>query len=160
MPCVVTPNLFATSFSCPCSYGFCRDIIFLVVTNIYFSAYQFCRDKKHLGNDRLLFSNSFLLLSYFSRYISICCDIIALPILSSSTISIATNFFSIATEFYHSIAFIVTTKNFFITTQVLPSALDCVATKFSLSPFFWCCSSASCRNREFTSFMFCLSQQK
>ena len=36
MHCVATPNLFATSFSCPSIYGVCRDIIFLVVTNIFF----------------------------------------------------------------------------------------------------------------------------
>ena len=35
MYCVATPNLFATSFSCPFASGVCRDIIFLVVTNIF-----------------------------------------------------------------------------------------------------------------------------
>ena len=35
MYCVATPNLFATSFSHPSTFGVCRDIIFLVETNIF-----------------------------------------------------------------------------------------------------------------------------
>ena len=35
MPYVATPNLFATSFSCPFAFGIYRDIIFLVTTNIF-----------------------------------------------------------------------------------------------------------------------------
>ena len=35
MPCVVTSNLFATSFSCLSASGICHDIIFLVATNIF-----------------------------------------------------------------------------------------------------------------------------
>ena len=35
MYCVMTPNLFATSFSCPSASEVYRDIIFLVATNIF-----------------------------------------------------------------------------------------------------------------------------
>ena len=35
MYCVATPNLFATTFSCPSASGVCHDIIFLVATNIF-----------------------------------------------------------------------------------------------------------------------------
>ena len=97
--------------------------IFLVATNNCFSAWQlcrdredffkslaiFCRDKKLCGRDKLFFSGSCHLLSCLSRHRIICCDTIALTILKYSSISVATYFSLIATEFYHSFAFIVAT---------------------------------------------------
>ena len=82
MPCVVTPNLFAPSFSCPYSAGVCCNKIFLVATNNCFSAWQlyldrisckslaiFCRNKKLFGCDRLFFSGSCRLLSCLLRHV-------------------------------------------------------------------------------------------
>ena len=40
---------FSTSFSYRCSFGVCRNIIFLVATNIYFSTYQLRRDRISLS---------------------------------------------------------------------------------------------------------------
>ena len=48
--------------------------------------------------------------------------------LSSLSISVATEFSSIAKEFYHSVAFIVATKNFFVAIEILPSIHHYVAT--------------------------------
>ena len=62
--------------------------------------------------------------------------------------------FSVVTEFYHFLAFIIATENFFVATLVLPSTLDYVATRISFSPLFLCFSSGSCRDREFTSACF------
>ena len=135
MPCVATPNLFAPSFSCPCPFEVCRDIIFLVTINNCFSAWKLCcdrvafvtkdffksleilcRDKKLFGRDRLFFSGSCHLLSCLSRHRIICCDTISLAILKSSSISIATYFSLVVIEFYHSLGFIVAIENFFVTT--------------------------------------------
>ena len=110
----------------------------------------FCYDKKFLGHDIFFFFGSCRLLSCFSQHRIICCDTMALAILKSSSIAVAT-------EFYHSLASIVVTRNFFVATKVFPSTLDYVVTRISLLPLFLCCSSASCRDKEFTSFMFCLS---
>ena len=81
MPCVVTPNLFAPSFSRPCSTGVCRYKIFLITTNNCLSAWQlcpdrisckslaiFCHNKKLFGCDRFFFSGSCRLLSCLSRH--------------------------------------------------------------------------------------------
>ena len=138
MHCIATPNLFASSFSCLCSSGVYHGIIFLVATNIYFSAYQLCRNrvffvaigfllilsnffcyKKLFSHDKLFFSDSCHLLRCLSRHRIICCDTIALAILSSSSISVAAYFFPIAIEFYHSIAFIVTIEIFFVAIENL-----------------------------------------
>ena len=62
--------------------------------------------------------------------------------------------FSVATKFYHFLAVIVAIENFFVATPVLPSNLNYVATRNSLSLLFLCFSSASCHDKEFTSFMF------
>ena len=76
----------------------------------------FCRDKKLFGRDRLFFLGSCYLLSCLLRHRIIYCDTIALEILKSSSISVVTYFSLIATEFYHSFAFIVAIENFFVVT--------------------------------------------
>ena len=48
--------------------------------------------------------------------------------LSSLSISVMIEFSFVATEFYHSIDFIVATENFFVSTEILPSILHYVAT--------------------------------
>ena len=58
-----------------------------------------------------------------------CYDTITLAILKSSSIPLATYFSLVATEFYHSLAFIIATEKFFVATQVLPATLDYVATR-------------------------------
>ena len=78
----------------------------------------FYHDKKLFGRDRIFFSGSCHLLSCLLRHRIICCETIALVILKSSSISFV-NYFSLSTKFYHSLAFIVTTENFFVMTQVL-----------------------------------------
>ena len=53
---VATPNLFATSFSCPSASGVCRDIFFPITTNIFLFNLStlwrqsfLCRDKISLS---------------------------------------------------------------------------------------------------------------
>ena len=166
MPYVVAPNLFASSFSWSCPSRVYRDkqLFFNLATlsrqDFLKSLEIFCHDKKLLSRDRLFFSGSCHLLSCLSRHRIICCDTIALAILKSSSIYVATYFSLVAIESYHSLAFIVATENFFVATQVLAATLDFIATRISLFPFFLCCPLASCYDRKFISFMFCLSRQK
>ena len=175
MPYVATSNLFAPNFSWSCPFGVCHDIIFLVATNNCFSAWQFCRDrgttelplsrqdffkslaifyrdKKLFDRDRLFFSGSCHLLSCLSRHRIICCNTIALAILKSSSISVVAYFSLVETKFY--IPSLLLLRHRFCLQLLIMSQQE-----VALFPFFLCCSSASCHNREFTSFMFCLSRQ-
>ena len=141
MPSVTTQNLFAPSFSCPCSSGVCCDKIFLVATNNCFS------DSSHL-------------LSCLSRHRIICCDTIALAILvllqllSRPTFLCLDKILSFHRFYFHDIKLLCRDTGFF------PSTLNYVALRISLSPFFLCYSSASFCDKEFTSFKFCLSRHK
>ena len=97
MSCVTTLDLLAPCFSCPYSARVFHDIIFLVATNNCFLARHatlsrqdffksltiFYHDKKLFGCNRFFFSGSCSLLSYLSRHRIMCCDTIALAILSS-----------------------------------------------------------------------------
>ena len=49
MYCVATPNLFASSFSCPSAFRVCHDIIFLMRQTFTFSACQLCHDRVSLS---------------------------------------------------------------------------------------------------------------
>ena len=59
---------------------------------------------------------------------NLCYNRLDLANLSSHSIYVATEFSFVATEFYHSVAFIVETENFFVAIEILPSILYCVAT--------------------------------
>ena len=58
----------------------------------------------------------------------VCCDKLDLANLSYLSISVPTEFCSIVIEFYHSIAFIVVTENFFVMIEILSSIIHYVAT--------------------------------
>ena len=107
---------------------FCRDRVFLCCDRISLIPEQFCRDRILFCHDILFFSGPCRLLSCLLRQRNLCCDTLDLANLSSHKIYVTTDFSFIVTEFYHSQAFIVTTKNFFGTIEIPPSILYYVAT--------------------------------
>ena len=102
MPCVATPNLFATSFSCPSAFGIYRDIIFLVTTNIFiFSLSTLSRQdffesltiSVSIGNSLVAKNFSSLscrLLRCLLRHTNLCSDTLDLANISSPSISVMT----------------------------------------------------------------------
>ena len=85
----------------------CHDIIFFCLNKLFFSGLYHC-------------------ISYLLRHRNLCYDRLDLANLNS--LSVVIEFSSVAIEFYHSIAFIVATKNFFVATKILHSILHYVAT--------------------------------
>ena len=92
-----------------------------LLNNLYSDRIFFCRD-------RIFFSCPYRWLSCLLRHRNLCCDRLDLANLSSLSISVATEFSSVTTEFYHSVVFIVEIGNFFVTTKILPSILYYVTT--------------------------------
>ena len=143
MLCVVTSNLFAPSFSCPYSAEVCHYIIFLVATNNCFSPWQLCHEilRNFMSRQETLWSRQIFLLWFLSLAELVCRDIelyvvTQLPWSFSSLLQLLS-------------------RPTFLCHDIILSFLS-----FLLLLFFLCCSSASCLDREFTSFMFCLSRHK
>ena len=67
-------------------------------------------------------------LSCLLQHRDLCYDKLDLANLSSFSISVATEFSFIVTEFYQPAAFIVATENFFVAIEILPSIFHYVAT--------------------------------
>ena len=99
-----------------------------LLNNLYRDRIFFCHDRIFFCHDRIFFSCPYRWLSCLMRYRNLCCDRLDLANLSSLSISVVTEFSSVATEFYHSVVFIVEIGSFFVVTKILPSILHYVAT--------------------------------
>ena len=110
----------------------------MVATHIFVapsSLYSYACGNRHdiifFYRDIFFFFGPCCWLSCFLRHRNLCCEKLDLVNLSSNTISITTDFSSVEIEFYHSLAFIVATYNFFVATEIrMPSILYYVATNF------------------------------
>ena len=67
-------------------------------------------------------------LSCLLQHKDLCCDKLDLANLSSFSISVVTEFSSVAKEFYQLAAFIITIENFFVVIEILPSIFHYVTT--------------------------------
>ena len=94
----------------------CCDRVFYVMIGFLWLLNSLCRDKVFICRERFFFSCPCHWLRYLLRHRNLCCGKLDLANLNSFSISVATEFSSIAIEFYQSKAFIVTTENFFVTT--------------------------------------------
>ena len=147
MPYVVTQNFLhpalyillpletvATKFSLlrqeifSSTYLLCHDKVNNVATEFLWFLNNLCRDRIFFCRDRLFFSYPYRWLWCLLRHGDICYDKIDLAHLNSLSISVATEFSSVAIEFYQPSAFIVAKENFFVATEILPSILHHVAT--------------------------------
>ena len=122
--------------------GFYRDIIFIIVTSIFFLFSLsilsrqsflwflnnlFC-DRVFFSHDRPFFSGPHNWLSCLLRHRDFYCDRIELAHHFSLKFSVATSLFFVVTEFFSSAIFIVMIEENFVAIEILPSVLHYVAT--------------------------------
>ena len=100
---------FVTTFFLLFFSNFVMTEFSYVATKILWLLNNLCHDRVFFCRDRHFFSGPYHLLSCLLRHRNLCCDILDLANLSSLSIYVVTEFSSVATKFYHSTAFIVTT---------------------------------------------------